>query len=86
MRDACVVLKELSADDQARLEAQMRKKAWRDEMDRLDGAIEKGRQEGRNQRDIENVKNMYSKGLSITQIADYLDMNVNAVEKILSIQ
>ena len=82
VHDACAILKELSADEKARLEAQMREKAWRDEMDRLDGAIAKGR----NQRDIENVTNMHSKGVPIAQIADFLSMDVSSVKKILRIQ
>ena len=42
VRSACMVLKDLSADEEMRLQAEMREKAWRDEMDRLDGAREKG--------------------------------------------
>ena len=49
VRSACMVLKDLSADEEMRLQAEMREKAWRDEMDRLDGAREKGREEGREQ-------------------------------------
>ena len=45
--DACVVLKALSADEKMRMEAEDRLKAWRDEMDRLDGARNEGREEGR---------------------------------------
>ncbi len=46
VRSACMVLKDLSADEEMRLQAEMREKAWRDEMDRLDGAMEKGREQG----------------------------------------
>ena len=42
VRSACMVLKDLSADEQTRLAAEMREKAWRDEMDRLEGAVKKG--------------------------------------------
>ncbi len=42
VRSACMVLKDLSADEEMRLQAEMREKAWRDEMDRLDGAREQG--------------------------------------------
>ena len=42
VRAACMVLKDLSADEQTRLEAERREKAWRDEMDRLDGAKDAG--------------------------------------------
>lgn len=60
----------------------MREKAWRDSMDRFDGAFAKGLKEGcnlglkegRKQRDIEAVTNMHSKGVSIAQIADYLSI------------
>ena len=54
-----IELKDLSTDEQIRLEAAMREKAWRDEMDRLDGAMEKwisiGIDRGREQRDQEHV-------------------------------
>lgn len=90
VHDACSIRKELSADDAARLEAQMREKAWRDEMDRLDGAIAKGRkegiEEGRNQKETEIITNMFSKGVPITQIADLLNLEVSSVKKILQIQ
>ena len=94
VRDACMVLKELSADEKTRLEAEMREKAWRDEMDRLDGAMEKGREEGREQgreegreqREQEIATNMSAGGLPPEQIARYLGMDVNAVTKILSLQ
>ena len=83
---ACMVLKDLSADEKTRLEAEMREKAWRDEMDRLDGATEKGIGIGREQRDREHVKNMYADGLPPEQIARYLRMDVRTVTKILSLQ
>lgn len=83
---ACMVLKDLSADEKTRLEAEMREKAWRDEMDRLDGATEKGIGIGREQRDREHVKNMYADGLTPEQIARYLRMDVRTVTKILSLQ
>ena len=90
VRDACIELKKLSADEKAHLEAEMLEKAWRDEMDRLDGAIEKGigigRKQGRDQMKQENVTNMYADGLPPEQIARYLRMDVNAVTKILSLQ
>ena len=49
VRSACMVLKDLSADEEMRLQAEMREKAWRDEMDRLDGAREQGIGIGREQ-------------------------------------
>ena len=42
LRSACMVFKELSADEKTRLEAEQREKGWRDEMDRLYGAKEEG--------------------------------------------
>ncbi len=46
VRSACMVLKDLSADEEMRLQAEMREKAWRDEIDRFEGAMKKGREEG----------------------------------------
>ena len=82
VRSACMVLKDLSADEQTRLEAEAREKAWRDEMDRLDGAIAKGRKE----RDCENVRNMHEDGLTPEQIAKYLRLDIDSVKGILNIQ
>ena len=92
VRAACMVLKDLSADEKPRLEAEMREKAWRDEMDRLDGATEKGigigREQGigigREQRDQEHVKSMHANGFSSEQIAQYLCLDLNFVTKVLS--
>ena len=44
VNDACIVLKALSADEQMRLEAENRQKAWRDEEDRLEGVREDERE------------------------------------------
>ncbi len=82
VRSACMALKDLSADEQTRLAAEMREKAWRDEMDRLDGAKAKGRTE----RDQEHVKNMYEDGLAPDQIAKYLRLDLSNVKGILNIQ
>ena len=49
VHSACMVLKELSADEKTRLQAEMREKAWRDEVDRLEGAMEKGVRIGKEQ-------------------------------------
>ena len=92
VRAACMVLKDLSGDEKIRLEAEMREKAWRDEMDRLDGATEKGigigREQGigigREQRDQEHVKSMHANGFSSEQIAQYLCLDLNFVTKVLS--
>ena len=46
VHSACMVLKELSADEETCLQAEMREKAWRDEVDRLEGAMEKGVRKG----------------------------------------
>ena len=84
VRTECMVLKDPSIDEQTRLEAERREKAWRDEMDRLDGAKNAGI--GREQRDQENVTNMYADGLSPEQIARYLRINLSTVTKILNLQ
>ena len=49
VKEACDILKHLSADERMRLDAENRMKAWRDEMDRLDGAREEGIGIGREQ-------------------------------------
>ncbi len=56
VRSACMVLKDLSADEQTRREAEAREKAWRDEMDRLDGAREEGFEQGIGIGELKNRK------------------------------
>lgn len=83
VRSACMLLKELSADERTRLEAEMREKAWRDEMDRYDTALAEGIEKGREQERGENVRNMHEDGLSPEQIAKHLRLDLGAVDEIL---
>ena len=86
VHDACSILKELSADDAARLEAQMREKAWRDEMDRLDGAIAKGRKEGLEEGMFkakrEDALSMLQEGLSIEMIERITKLPIAEIKKL----
>ncbi len=90
VRSDCMVLKALSADEQTRLEAEIREKAWRDEMDRLDGAkaqgISIGREQGIQERDQQIVKNMYEDGLTPEIIAKYLRLDISNVKRYLNLQ
>ncbi|MCR5813887.1 MAG: hypothetical protein K6G15_05300 [Desulfovibrio sp.] len=61
VNDACLVLKTLSADEQMRLEAENRQKAWRDEEDRLEGVRE-------DEREI-IARNLLKMNMSLDQIA-----------------
>ena len=62
------VLKELSADEQIRMEAQYRQRAIRDEISRQNSSREEGREEGAAEKAGEIATNMLKMGLSIEQI------------------
>ena len=47
VKKACAILESLSGNKELRQEAEARLKAWRDEQDRIDGAREEGREEGK---------------------------------------
>ena len=78
--------KELSADERTRLEAEMREKAWRDEMDRYDTALAEGIEKGIEKRDSDHVKSMNEDGFKPEQIAKHLRLHLGSVKKILSIK
>ena len=79
VNDACVVLKALSADEKMRMEAEDRFKAWRDEMDRLDGARNEGREEGIGIGEDRNARNtallMLQGGEPLEKICRYTGLN-----------
>ena len=70
VRSACMVLKDLSADEETRLQAEMREKAWRDEMDRLEGAIGLGREQGIGLGKKEVARNLLRMNLPLDQISE----------------
>ena len=88
VRSACMVLKELSADKRTRLEAEQREKAWRDEMDRIDGAREEGIQigekEGARKKEWIVLKNMQKDGCSLEKMAKYIEVDIETVNMLLS--
>ena len=96
VRSACMVLKELSADKRTRLEAEQREKAWRDEMDRIDGAREEGIQigkeigqeigekEGSRKKEWIVLKNMRKDGCSLEKMAEYIELDIETVKKLLN--
>ena len=86
VNDACVVLKALSADEKMRMEAEDRLKAWRDEMDRLDGARNEGREEGREER-IDIGRNdialtMLKAGEPLEKIVAYTKLTLDAIHRL----
>ena len=96
VRSACIVRKELSADKRTRLEAEQREKAWRDEMDRIDGAREEGIQigkeigqeigekEGSRKKEWIVLKNMRKDGCSLEKMAEYIELDIETVKKLLN--
>ena len=101
LRSACMVLKELSADEKTRLEAEQREKAWRDEMDRLYGAKEEGIKIGKEigkeegiqiatdmvtqQMNLMYLNNMYKNGLPFEEMTKYSGLDVETIKKILNL-
>jgi predicted transposase/invertase (TIGR01784 family) len=69
IKKAVGILQELSEDEQTRLEAEAREKAWKDEQGRYDFAYNEGIQKGIQQRNLEIAREMRAAGMSDDQIA-----------------
>ena len=82
VNDACVVLKALSADEKMRMEAEDRLKAWRDEMDRLDGARNEGREEGIDIGRNDIALTMLKAGEPLEKIVAYTKLTLDAIHRL----
>ena len=80
--DTRIELKKLSAEEEKHLQEELREKAWRDSVDRYEGAFEKGRRLGIQ----EIVKDMYKDGIVPEKIAKYLRLDLSDVKGSLNIQ
>ncbi len=77
--EACDILKALSADEKLRIEAMDREKAWRDYMDRMEGAKEDGIVEGVAKGYNDMIISMLNNGISPEQTATIAMMSVEEV-------
>ena len=82
VNDASVVLKALSADEKMRMEAEDRLKAWRDEMDRLDGARNEGREEGIDIGRNDIALTMLKAGEPLEKIVAYTKLTLDAIHRL----
>lgn len=73
--EACQILKDLSQDEELRRQAEYREKAWRDEIDRLEGARAEGIEQGKLLKNIEVFKNLKSMGMEINKIKQVLNLS-----------
>ena len=79
--EAYAVLKEISLDEKLREEARYREKAWRDELDRLQGAEEKGLKKGEKKGYQNVVQYMLSKGYSSEEINNITGIPIDEIVK-----
>lgn len=86
MSEAYETLKKISADDRAKLEYEARQKAIRDYNSQMISARREGLEEGIEKGEILNkiklVKKKYQKGKSLCEIAEEMEEEVSAIEKI----
>jgi predicted transposase/invertase (TIGR01784 family) len=100
LHKAVGVLMELSADQQTRLLFEAREKAWRDQVDRIEGALEQGLargleqgleqglaqglEQGSKNRAIAIAKNMLRRNIPIDEIAEDTGLSIAAIETLTS--
>ena len=86
MEQAWGVIKQLSADEQERLEAETAEKARRDLVARIRSAEMRGREEGltegRSAERSELIHNMLSEGLTIEQIVTFTKLSSDEIQSI----
>ena len=94
MEEAYDALKELSADDRAKLEYEAREKAIRDYNSQMSSALRRGRKKGMEEglrqgigrgqllNRIELIQKKCRKGKSLEQIADEIEEEVADIEKL----
>ena len=77
---------ELTYDEAIRMLAEENEKAWKDRQAELDYAmdegIQKGRVEGKHNREIEIAKKMLLKNKNIEEIIDFTDLTKEEIEKL----
>ena len=91
IKDAVIEVHERSKDEQLRRLAELKEKAIMDEKaiykaGRLRGekeGIQKGISQGQLEKSIKIIKNLYSMNLTISQIAQAVDMSEQEVQKII---
>lgn len=71
-------LKKLSADEKKRLEYEARERAMLDYNTQIKSARNEGRAEGE-QTGINIIKKMREKGMTLQEIADFLDMDIKEI-------
>lgn len=82
MSEAYETLKKLSSDEQSKLEYEARQKAIRDYNSQMSSALSEGIERGELLGRIKLVKKKQQKGKSIEEIADEMEEEVSAIEKI----
>jgi predicted transposase/invertase (TIGR01784 family) len=80
MRETVMVLKELSADERARLIFEAREKARRDEAARIYGATNKGMEKGRTEGKAEVAKNLLALGVDVEVISKSSGLSVEEIK------
>jgi predicted transposase/invertase (TIGR01784 family) len=86
IRKAVNTLYELSADEKVRAEYEMRQKAWRDRVSRIEGAyedgIEKGMQKGLQKGAVEVAKKLKADNIHHSQISKYTGLIAQQIREL----
>jgi predicted transposase/invertase (TIGR01784 family) len=72
-------LQVMSEDEGNRMLYEARLKAWRDEQSRLQGALREGRQEGRQERDVEIARTLKALGDPFEKIAQVTGLSPDKI-------
>ena len=76
-------LKKISQDEHERYLAELREKYIRDQVAVQEYGYIHGKEEGREEARVELIKTMIANGVSISQIADMLKINISEIEEML---
>ena len=78
-KEAYEALEKLSADEQAKLEYEARDRAIRDYNSQMNSALRRGRREGEQSAIKRIILSKLEKGISVEDIADFLEMDADEV-------
>ena len=83
IKDAVIEVHERSKDEQLRRIAELKEKAIMDEKAIYKAGRLRGEKEGKLQNSIKIIKNLHSMNLTVSQIAQAVDMSESEVQKII---
>lgn len=82
IQEAMEKLKEISNDPHIRRMAELREKAILDERSAINGALAKGEERGKKEREKEIAKNMLNKGIDVTTVSEVTGLAKEEIEEL----